>query len=338
MTDLPEAVKQAWHLVALSSAVPAGKRLGVKVAGMPVVLFRGGGGLAALVDRCPHRNYPLSEGRVRDGTIECPYHGWRFDAAGDCVAVPGCEISHPYAAKLSATPVRVAERHRGVFVCLSADGPAEPALPPTLGDPEYDHFWWRQGTWRGRAYDAIENVLDPFHTNHLHHGYIRRADRRLPVRLEVNSFETGIEMVIEQTQPDLGVMSRFLERDRTRSGTRYYPPTIVQARWDGKAGLTLCVTAFFTPATDDSFTPFACFTTRKGLTPAWLKEAAIRLFLRPVVRQDRLALGRQAAVMETFGRPRFTEGPGDILGARLHKLWMGQTLEPGRDETVEAML
>jgi len=338
MTDLPEAVRNAWHLVALSKGIKVGRRLGVTVAGMPVVLFRTADGLGALVDRCPHRNYPLSLGRVEAGAIECPYHGWRFDTSGQCVAVPGCELTGAGDRKLAATPVRVAERHGGIFVCLSADGPAEPPLPPTLGDPELDHFWWRQGTWDGRAYDAIENVLDPFHTNHLHHGYIRRRDRRLPVTLEVNSFGDGIEMVIEQTQPDLGLMSRFLERDRSRSRTRYYPPTIVQARWDGKTALTLCVTAFFTPATDNTFTPFACFTTRKGLAPAWLKELAIRAFLRPVVRQDRLALGRQAAVMAQFGRPRFTEGPGDILGARLHRLWIGDRLDPGSDAPVKAQL
>jgi phenylpropionate dioxygenase-like ring-hydroxylating dioxygenase large terminal subunit len=337
MTELPPSVRDAWHLVALSRQVRQGSRLAVTVCGRSVVLFRGDQGLGALIDRCPHRNYPLSLGRVDGGAIECPYHGWRFAPSGQCVAVPGCAL--PAAAgKLAATPVRVAERHGGVFVRLSAEGPAEPSLPPTLGEPEHDHFWWRQGTWVGRAYDAIENVLDPFHTNHLHDGFIRRRDRRLPVKLDVNSFERGIEMVIEQTQPDLGLMSRFLERDRARSATRYYPPTVVQARWDGKQGLTLCVTAFFTPATDNSFTPFACFTTRKGLAPGWLKEAAIRLFLEPVVAQDRRALAAQAKVMAEFGRPQFVEGPGDILGNRLHRLWMGDRLEPGRDETVEAQL
>lgn len=338
MTQLPEAVKKAWHLVALSKAAPVGGRLGVIVAGTPVVLFRGANGLAALVDRCPHRNYPLSLGRVEGDSIECAYHGWRFDGRGRCVAVPGCPPPLAADVRFGATPVAVVERHGGVFVRLAQDGPAEPSLPPTLGDPGYDHFWWRQGSWRGRAYDAIENVLDPFHTNHLHHGYIRRRDRRLPVTLEVNTFGDGLEMVIEQTEPDLGLMSRFLERDRAPSRTRYYPPTIVQARWEGRKDLTLCVTAFFTPETDNSFTPFACFTTPKGPAPSWLKEAAIRTFLRPVVAQDRRALANQSEVMARFGRPQFVEGPGDILGARLHRLWLGETLEPGSDGPVQALL
>lgn len=338
MTDFPEPVRNAWHLVALSASVSRRKPLGILVAGTPVVLFRGADGLGALIDRCPHRNYPLSLGRLEAGALECAYHGWRFDGSGRCLAVPGCAPETVDPNRLAATPVRVAERHGGIFVSLAADGPAEPELPPTLGDPDHDHFWWQQGVWRGRAYDAIENVLDPFHTNHLHHGFIRRRDRRLPVRLDVNSFGDGIEMVIEQTEPDLGLMSRFLERDRARSRTRYYPPTIVQARWEGRKRLTLCVTAFFTPADAHSFTPFACFTTPRGLAPAWLKERAIRLFLGPVVAQDRRALAHQADVMARFNAPRFTEGPGDIIGNRLHRLWHGQRLEVGSDAPVRAYL
>ena len=145
-------------------------------------------------------------------------------------------------------------------------------------------------------------------------------------------------MAIAQTQPDLGLMSRFLERDRERSVTRYYPPTTVQARWEGSERLTLCVTAIFTPATEGTFTPFARFSTPKGLAPGWLKQAAIRLFLRPVVAQDRRALAKQYAVMEAFGNPQFVSGPGDILGGRLHRLWKGERLEPGRDAVVRVEL
>lgn len=44
-----------------------------------LVLFRTQTGVAALLDNCPHRNAPLSLGKVRDHHIECPYHGWKFD-------------------------------------------------------------------------------------------------------------------------------------------------------------------------------------------------------------------------------------------------------------------
>jgi phenylpropionate dioxygenase-like ring-hydroxylating dioxygenase large terminal subunit len=66
----------------------------------PLVLFRGsGGGVAVLEDRCPHRNVPLSLGTVRNGLLECAYHGWRFDERGSCRAVPGLTEERPSAGR-----------------------------------------------------------------------------------------------------------------------------------------------------------------------------------------------------------------------------------------------
>jgi phenylpropionate dioxygenase-like ring-hydroxylating dioxygenase large terminal subunit len=335
MTPLPDTIKKAWLLVALSKSLRRGAVRGLTVAGQPIVLFRTQEGLGALQDRCPHRNYPLSQGRIRGNTLECPYHGWRFGADGACRAVPGCEIpGHA----LRAGTIAVAERHGGIFVRLGEDGATEPELPPLVTAPGHDSFWWEQGVWQGRVYDAIENVLDPFHTNFVHHGFIRRYDRRQPVELEVSSFARGIEMVIRQPQPDHGAMSFFLERDRQQSRTRYYPPTVVQARWEGQQKLTLCVTAFFTPVDETHFRPFACFTTPSGVAPAWLKQAAIRLFLAPVIAQDRQALEDQFGVLRQFGGPRYLEGPGDILGNRVHRLYIGEAIpecsEPARMATL----
>jgi phenylpropionate dioxygenase-like ring-hydroxylating dioxygenase large terminal subunit len=336
--SFPQAVRAAWHLVALSRDLRPRAVRKVMLCDVPVALFRNDTTLGALVDRCPHRNYPLSEGQVRLGGLECPYHGWRFAPDGTCAEVPGCAVATAGDTRLRADALRVVERGGAIFVTLSDTAPDEPLLPPDFDNPDLDHFWWQQGIWRGRAFDAVENVMDPFHTNHLHHGFIRRRDKRLPVDLVVTSHGDGIEMAIEQVRPDLGLMSRFLERDRERSISRYYPPTIVQARWEGEARLTLCVTAIFTPATEGTFTPFARFSTPRGIAPGWLKQAAIRLFLAPVVAQDRNALARQYAAMTSFGHPQFTTGPGDILGQRLYHLWRGEALEPGQDAPVPARL
>ena len=342
MIKIPEYFQSEWHLVALSSDVKMGKAIARKVIGTPIAVFRTKAGLSALIDRCPHRNYPLSKGRVIEDSIECPYHGWQFKPDGQCNSVPGCSIDsldEKGKDRLKAQAVHIVERHGGVFVRLSEEGPEEPEFPSLFGDPNYDHFWWKQGIWKGTAFDAIENVLDPFHTKFIHHGFIRRRDNHIPVQLQVNSYERSIEMVIEQKQPDLGIMSRALERGgREKSSTRYYAPTTVQARWEGKEKLTLCVTAFFTPQDETSFRPFACFTTPKGIAPSWLKQAAIRLFLFPVVEQDKQALAHQHEVAQSFNAPRYTHGPGDILGSRVHKLYVNRSLEPGQDDPIDAEL
>ena len=78
-----------WYPLAPSKAVRTGKVLGVTFAGEPIVLVRTGSGTVfALEDRCAHRQVPLREGVVQGDTIQCCYHGWKYDASGKCVNIP----------------------------------------------------------------------------------------------------------------------------------------------------------------------------------------------------------------------------------------------------------
>jgi len=58
--------------------------------GVPLVIGRDARGRAfALRDSCPHRGMPLSAGRFDGQTVECSYHGWRFEGAtGQCREIP----------------------------------------------------------------------------------------------------------------------------------------------------------------------------------------------------------------------------------------------------------
>jgi nitrite reductase/ring-hydroxylating ferredoxin subunit len=57
--------------------------------GAQVCLVRVDGEVCALLDNCSHQNYPLSAGSVSpDGTIECVWHGARFDARTGAVLGP----------------------------------------------------------------------------------------------------------------------------------------------------------------------------------------------------------------------------------------------------------
>jgi len=78
-----------WYPLCQARAIKAGKALGVSFAGEPIVLVRTvTGKVFALEDRCAHRQVPLREGVVQGDTIQCCYHGWKFDAAGRCVNIP----------------------------------------------------------------------------------------------------------------------------------------------------------------------------------------------------------------------------------------------------------
>src|SRR5450432_2542696 len=100
-------LRRFWY-VACQSAELGRKPLARTVVGVPLVLFRDAGGKpAALLDRCPHRNVPLSLGRVvAGGRLECAYHGWQFEPGGRCSLVPGLLVSDGRERRAPAAAVR----------------------------------------------------------------------------------------------------------------------------------------------------------------------------------------------------------------------------------------
>ncbi len=73
-----------------------------------VVLVRTGEGVYALEDCCSHEEYPLSEGYVEDGTIECALHGSRFDlASGEALNLPATRPVPTYPARVEGDDVLV---------------------------------------------------------------------------------------------------------------------------------------------------------------------------------------------------------------------------------------
>lgn len=51
----------------------------VEVGETVVAVFRQNGEYYALNNVCPHQGGPLGDGKVEDGCVYCPWHGWQFE-------------------------------------------------------------------------------------------------------------------------------------------------------------------------------------------------------------------------------------------------------------------
>jgi phenylpropionate dioxygenase-like ring-hydroxylating dioxygenase large terminal subunit len=319
VSDYPKAVAEGWHPIA-SAGEFGRKPLARILLGRPIVLFKSAGGPAAFLDRCPHRNMPLSAGRVRDGEIECPYHGWRFAADGRCTLTPGAD--QPAAQRAEALPI--IERAGLVWTNLARDPAEFPALPSPIGDERFDGFWWLIRPSRARLLDTIENFLDPAHPHFLHAGIVRSGATRRPVAVTVTIRGDHAEATYIENTRASGLMPRLLEGLRSASIGRFFPPSIGQIVFEGPSGPRLAVTVFFTPEAADRIRPIAHFATPKGLAPAVLKKALLKLFNRPVVVQDRAALRAQFDNVARFGAPHYALGPLDFLLPAIRQLAAGE--------------
>jgi len=120
-----------WYPVALADGLEAGTSFGTRVHGREVVVWRDTEGNSHVwEDRCPHRGMRLSFGFVRGGHFACLYHGWQFDAAGQCRLIP----AHPDIAvpnTIRVTRARSVER-LGI-VWMQAPGEVELEAPAENG-------------------------------------------------------------------------------------------------------------------------------------------------------------------------------------------------------------
>jgi phenylpropionate dioxygenase-like ring-hydroxylating dioxygenase large terminal subunit len=294
-----------------------------KLFSTPIVVFRsrGAGGPAALLDRCPHRNVPLSLGRVRGAGLQCAYHGWEFDAQGQCCAVPGL-----------VGEVRSRERGVASFAARESQGfvwvygrenttPAvEPFVFPHVGERGYTSATDALDV-RASLHAVAENALDVPHTAFLHGGLFRnesRPRREVEVIVRRSADRVEAEYVGESRPP--GIVAKLLA---PRGGEvihtdRFILPSIAQVEY--RLGDShLCISAALSPREDYATRLFVMFTFRLPF-PGALVKPILRPFALRVFGQDAAMLARQTETIATFGEERYKFTEIDVLGAEIFDL------------------
>lgn len=166
-----------WYFAAPSRRVRPGALLRRIFWGEPVLLGRTKAGVPfALRDVCPHRGAPLSAGRLHEGAgaaqVECPYHGWRFDAAtGRCALAPAIAggAAGEAAARIAVDSYPIHEANGLLWIYRPGGLSTSPASPPDIGlalsfRPQIVTIVEAEC-----AYDeAVIGLVDPAHTPFVH--------------------------------------------------------------------------------------------------------------------------------------------------------------------------
>lgn len=185
MIDDPVLI-QDWHPVARVEDL-AGGPIGVRLLGEDLVIWRAGERFCAWQDLCVHRGTRLSLGRIVDrDRLECPYHGWTYNAEGRCVLMPAHPQQTPPARACVAT-FRALEAHGVVWATLG-DGRGD--IPPFELMEGASHHVLLAGPYRVHASGprVIENFLDVGHFPFVHEGVL--GDRARP---EIDDYDAQID-------------------------------------------------------------------------------------------------------------------------------------------------
>jgi 5,5'-dehydrodivanillate O-demethylase len=158
-------LRRFWTPVAMLDDVAPGRARDISILNEHFTYYRGASGTPHLTAQlCPHRHVQLSLGWVEDDCIRCIYHGWKYDATGQCVEQPAERESFARKVRVTSYPVHLV--HGIVFAFL---GPGQPPAFPSLRMLE------RPGTIRSYSYvrktnflNAIENNADWIHLAFVH--------------------------------------------------------------------------------------------------------------------------------------------------------------------------
>lgn len=171
-------IRNQWYVVLESSEVKD-RPIGVTRMGEKMVFWREKSGrVRAAVDRCPHRGVALSAGKVVQDHLQCPFHGFEYDASGACTRVPayGRHGVIPRALRLSTYPTY--EAHGFIWIWWGNPVPQD-LQPPEFFDNLDSSYEWAsaQDLWNVHYSRVVENQLDVVHLPFIHRNTIGRGNR-----------------------------------------------------------------------------------------------------------------------------------------------------------------
>lgn len=174
-SDMPDRLPpfpEGWYLVTTREALLREKLIEKTWMGEDIVAWCDDEGRVCVAEAvCPHLGSNLGPevgGKVCDGRLVCPFHGFEFDTTGQCVATPNAPA--PKAAKLHVYETR--DISGLVFAWYGIDGRSAhwrlPDDPPT--GSEWGKLGYRTLRFRSHPQETAENSVDLGHLRYVH-GY-----------------------------------------------------------------------------------------------------------------------------------------------------------------------
>ena len=287
-----------WYPVEYDRAVKPGQAAEVVFWNQSLALYRGQDGkLAAIENRCAHRQIKLSLGQVEGCDLVCAYHGWTYNCEGRVVRIPHDLFGRPMPNfRVRSYPVQV--RYGLIWIFPGNPAMAEQHHIPDIPELEGKRRWACvpvDFTWRAHHSMIIDNVSDFTHA-HLHRKYRPFVGSKL-TRCEAQGDQVFVSY---DTQVGKGPISGlFVDRKRVDTNSMdlcyEYP-----YQWSNTGG-RIKHWCFLLPIDERTTRVFFLFyfdALKIPLTPLRLPQGLIggllrianRVLIRPLLSQDGFAV------------------------------------------------
>lgn len=309
-----------WYIAATSNQV---KKAPIRrvVEGKTLVLFRDEiGQVQALVDHCLHRGMRLSNGCVKQGTLECPYHGWRYNGKGEVVSQPALCDHDPLKSKtLSIDSFPTLEQEEHIWVYIGHSPPKSPPFSfPFYGEKGWGHFFMHT-QFEASVVACLENFLDVPHTVYVHPGLFRKGSlTAVKARITKDSHSVKAEFLNEPVLTGIGPRLFFPKGTQMRHTDAFYLPSISRVDYTFSNNRAFLITSQCTRQ-DDGIVNVTTHIAWNLPLPKMLCKPILRAYCRHVILQDVRLLKKIGQQTERFG-PQFLHTNADLLGRHIISL------------------
>ena len=309
-----------WYVACLSRELGARRPIARTVYEQHLVLYRDASGKAVcLPDRCLHRNAPLAAGRIREGCLVCPYHGWTYDGAGNVTEIPS-EGNAPRS-HFRLLPVPTLEQDGCIWIWCG-DGPPDPSAPPFRCPHADDREWisyFMITDFANEVTHLAENFMDVPHTAFVHEGWFRRRTRaRVPIRVERGATDVLVTYLHEADE--IGFTGRLVNprKEPVRHTDRFILPNLTRVDYHFGERRSFLICSQCTPVGEYRTRVYTQIAYRLPL--GMLLEPFFRFYTRRVIEQDVAIMKLQGGNLQRYEGAKFHHTAADVVHVSIEQL------------------
>jgi len=191
-----------WYVILESKELKKNKPLRIKRLNIDLALWRNENGRVCCIDdRCCHRGVSISCGKIVNGNLECPFHGFLYNEDGMVQVIPAIGKNRKPPETMKVRAFKTYEEYGLIWIWWGEDNKSteKPFFFEDLAGFSYSSF---SDSWNVHYSRAIENQLDVVHLPFVHKTTIGRGNKTLVNGPVVISDKELITFYVKNTVDD----------------------------------------------------------------------------------------------------------------------------------------
>lgn len=289
-----------WY-IAFESKKLKNKPIDCKILDTPLVIFRNKNEISALLNRCPHRNVHLSKGKIKNGNLQCPYHGWEFNTSGECVKIPSLCDNQKIPLNANVQKFNVIEQDNYIWVWVGNREPFHNEKPIKI--TEVSNGWGIKmfsSIIYNNMENTIENFVDTTHTGFIHGGIFRGEPDHVANNF-IEVVDDGVIIDIEEEEKSKSLLANLLVGNNKQiHQDRFIAPSTVKVSYSFGEEKQMITYHIFTPVDKNTTLVYISFIYKfSWLNP--LISMFSPLMSKLLLRQDKNILKYQGEIISKDG-------------------------------------